>query len=68
MIRNNIIAENYGGEDYGGGGLWILANRFDNKIKVIENNTIVNNSSVTPGGKIIGIFPTLVGQCKLCKE
>lgn len=52
VIRNNIIAENYGGEDYAGGGLWILANRFDNKIKVIENNTIVNNSSVLPGGGI----------------
>jgi len=53
VIRNNVIADNYGGEDYAGGGLWILANRFDNKIKVIENNTIVNNSSVLPGG---GIF------------
>jgi hypothetical protein len=53
VIRNNIIDGNYGGEDYAGGGLWILANRFDNKIKVIENNTIVNNSSVLPGG---GIF------------
>jgi len=52
VIRNNIIAENYGGEDYAGGGIWILANRFDNKIKVIENNTIVNNSSVKPGGGI----------------
>lgn len=52
VIRNNIIAENYGGEDYAGGGLWILANRFDNKIKVIENNTIINNSSVLPGGGI----------------
>jgi len=53
VIRNNIIAENFGGEDFAGGGLWILANRFDSKIKVIENNTIVNNSSVLPGG---GIF------------
>jgi len=53
VIRNNVIAENYGGEDYAGGGLWILANRFDNKIKVIENNTIINNSSILAGG---GIF------------
>jgi len=52
VIRNNVIAENYGGEDYAGGGLWILANRFDNKIKVIENNTIINNSSVLPGGGV----------------
>ncbi|HEY6436738.1 MAG TPA: T9SS type A sorting domain-containing protein [Ignavibacteriaceae bacterium] len=53
VIRNNVIADNFGGEDYAGGGLWILGNRFDNKIKVIENNTIVNNSSVLAGG---GIF------------
>ena len=53
VIRNNVIADNFGGEDYAGSGLWILANRFDNKIKVIENNTIVNNSSVLAGG---GIF------------
>jgi len=53
VIRNNVIADNFGGEDYAGGGLWILGNRFDNKIKVIENNTIINNSSVLAGG---GIF------------
>jgi len=53
VIRNNVIAENYGGEDYAGGGIWILANRFDLKIKMIENNSIVNNSSVLAGG---GIF------------
>jgi parallel beta-helix repeat protein len=53
VIRNNVIADNFGGEDFAGGGLWILGNRFDSKIKVIENNTIVNNSSVMAGG---GIF------------
>ena len=52
VIRNNVIAGNYGGEDYAGSGIWILSNRFDNKIKVIENNTIVNNSSVLSGGGI----------------
>jgi hypothetical protein len=53
IIRNNVIAENYGGEDYAGSGIWVLANRFDGKMKIIENNTIVNNSSVLQGG---GIF------------
>jgi hypothetical protein len=52
VIRNNIIDGNYGGEDYAGGGLWILANRFDNKIKVIENNAIIHNTSVLPGGGV----------------
>lgn len=53
VIRNNIIDGNSGGEDYAGGGLWILGNRFDNKIKVIENNAIIHNTSVLPGG---GVF------------
>ncbi len=52
VIRNNLIDGNYGGEDYAGGGIWILANRFDNKIKVIENNTIIHNTSVLPGGGV----------------
>jgi hypothetical protein len=52
VIQNNVVAENYGGEDYAGGGIWILGTRFDGKIKVIENNTVVNNSSVLPGGGI----------------
>ena len=52
VIRNNIIAENYGGEDYAGSGIWILSNRFDNKIKVIENNSIVYNSSTLSGGGV----------------
>jgi len=52
VIRNNLIDGNYGGEDFAGGGIWILANRFDNKIKVIENNTIIHNTSVLPGGGV----------------
>ena len=53
IIRNNVIAENYGGEDFAGSGVWILANRFDGKMKIVENNTIVNNASTMNGG---GIF------------
>lgn len=50
VIRNNIIAGNYGGEDYGGGGLWI--NCPDFKKNVWENNTIVCNRSQTSGGGV----------------
>jgi len=52
VIRNNLIDGNSGGEDFAGGGIWILANRFDNKIKVIENNAIIHNTSVLPGGGV----------------
>lgn len=48
VIKNNIIAYNSGGQDYGGGGLWILDNG-DNPI-IIENNTIYKNSSYLGGG------------------
>ncbi len=54
-IRNNIIAYNSGGEDYGGGGIWSYAAGRT----IIENNTIVYNSvsgSGTAGGKGGGIL------------
>jgi hypothetical protein len=47
-IRNNIIFNNRGGQDYGGGGIWVYEEF--SAPKVIENNTIVNNSSTTNGG------------------
>jgi hypothetical protein len=50
-IRNNIFANNFGGEDYGGGGLWINGNFAQHPI-LIENNAIVNNHSELQGGGI----------------
>jgi hypothetical protein len=49
-IRNNIIAGNYGGQNfYGGSGIWMVAD-FGVVPKVIENNTIINNSCVASNG------------------
>ena len=48
MIRNNIIAYNSGGEDFGGGGIWAAGDGVHPKI--IENNTIAFNHSHTGGG------------------
>ncbi len=50
-IKNNLIAFNIGGQDFGGGGIWASGN-FAGGSKLIENNTIVNNQSFTPGGGI----------------
>jgi hypothetical protein len=50
IIKNNIITDNSGGEDYGGGGLWFLSN--GEKPIICENNTITNNSSASSGGGI----------------
>jgi hypothetical protein len=51
VIQNNIIANNIGGVDFGGGGIWI--NNKLGKGNVVENNTIVNNYSVIDGGGIL---------------
>ena len=48
IIRNNIIAGNFGGQDFGGSGIWAYGNGPDRKI--IENNTIINNYSASSGG------------------
>jgi len=49
-IKNNVFAYNTGGQDYGGGGLWLLLNGASPII--IENNTIVYNHSALGGGGI----------------
>jgi hypothetical protein len=45
VIRRNVIIDNTGGQDFGGGGIWLSGDG----LTVIENNTIVGNSS-TGGG------------------
>jgi sugar lactone lactonase YvrE len=47
-IRNNIIDNNSGGEDFGGSGIWMYSNGDDPS--VIYNNTITNNHSASTGG------------------
>jgi len=46
-IKNNVITNNSGGQDYGGGAIWINSNGL--KPKIIENNTIFSN-------KVAGIY------------
>ncbi|MEO8760047.1 MAG: T9SS type A sorting domain-containing protein [Bacteroidia bacterium] len=49
-IRNNIISNNTGATSYsGGGGIWMYSNHSMNYAKIIENNTIINNSSYAAG-------------------
>jgi hypothetical protein len=50
-LSNNIIVENVGGEDYGGGGIWI--NDLKEFPNVLVNNTILSNKSVSDGGGIL---------------
>ena len=47
VVRNNIITKNSGGQDYGGGALWM--NHDGASQKIIENNTITAN-------KVVGIY------------
>ena len=48
VFKNNIVAQNSGGQDYGGGGFWTIGN--GTEAIIIENNTIVDNESELKGG------------------
>jgi len=48
VIKHNIIRKNFGGEVYGGSGMWTIGN--GTAPIIVENNTIVENSSVSRGG------------------
>lgn len=49
-FKNNIICLNSGGQNYGGGGaFWILSNSPAGP-RIIENNTIINNTTISGCG------------------
>ena len=48
VFKNNIVAQNSGGQNYGVGGFWIIGN--GTEAIIIENNTIVDNKSELKGG------------------
>jgi hypothetical protein len=48
LLRNNIVARNTGGEDFGGSGIWMYA--AGPKGKTIENNVVADNTSALYGG------------------
>jgi hypothetical protein len=47
IVKNNLIVENSGGEDFGGAGLWIVGPLSYRLSTLVEHNTIVNNKSST---------------------
>jgi hypothetical protein len=49
IMRNNVVCQNTGGQDYGGSGLWIYGAGYHS---TVENNTIIGNSSSLTGGGI----------------
>ena len=48
IVKNNLIVDNTGGEDFGGAGLWIVGPLSYRLSTLVEHNTIVNNKSSTP--------------------
>src|SRR5678815_5760573 len=48
IVKNNLIVDNHGGEDFGGAGLWIVGGLSYRLSTLVEHNTIVNNRSMTP--------------------
>lgn len=47
IVKNNLIVDNTGGEDFGGAGLWIVGSLSYRLTTLVEHNTIVNNTSTT---------------------
>jgi hypothetical protein len=45
IVRNNLVVDNSGGEDFGGAGLWVVGRLSHRLANVVEHNTIVNNRS-----------------------
>jgi hypothetical protein len=45
IVTNNVIADNTGGEDFGGAGLWIVGPLSYRLSTLVEHNTIVNNKA-----------------------
>jgi len=50
IIKNNLIINNFGGQQYGGGGIYTIGN--DSEPFLLVNNTIYGNHSETNGGAI----------------
>jgi len=59
-IKNNIIHKNRAGQSYGGGAFWSIGNGAAPII--IENNTMVENSSESGGGAISIYSGTVTGR------
>ena len=51
-VRNNLVVGNTGGEDFGGGGLWIVGNLSHRLSTVVEHNTIVDNAVAAPADSV----------------
>jgi hypothetical protein len=50
-LRGNVIAENTGGEDFGGAGLWMWGQLTRRLPNVVEGNVIRDNRAVGPDGR-----------------
>jgi hypothetical protein len=55
VVKNNLIVDNGGGEDFGGAGLWIVGGLSHRLSTLVEHNTIVNNRSATPDSAARGM-------------
>ncbi|MBK9015464.1 MAG: VCBS repeat-containing protein [Saprospiraceae bacterium] len=58
QVYNNVISHNTGGQDFGGGGLWLNGENTNTVVEVFNNTVAYNHSSGTGayGGKGGGMF------------
>jgi PKD repeat protein len=64
IIRNNVIARNTGGEDFGGAGIW----KYGGASATVENNTIVGNISASYGGGVYCGGSTIMARNNLIRS
>jgi hypothetical protein len=61
VIKNNLIAYNFGGQSYNGGGaVWANSNPLSGNPKIIENNTIFSNHATTGTGGILSMGSSVI--------
>lgn len=60
ILKNNVIAQNVGGQDFGGGGVWYNSIGPSGSMLLLENNAIVANVSTRNGGGILQNQPRTI--------
>jgi hypothetical protein len=61
IVRNNLIVDNSGGEDYGGAGLWIAFSLSHRLVTEVEHNTIAYNHATAGSSTQKGPMKGLAG-------
>lgn len=59
-FKNNIVIQNSGATSFGGGGAFWILGTSPGTSRILENNTILNNSAVTGTGGVLCLSSTII--------